>query len=80
MIWVTEAKYLGDYNIELKFSDTFSGKANLEKTILEDGRPIFAELKDINKFSKFKVDMDTLIWENGLDLAPEYLYSLAKSN
>ena len=41
-----------------------------------DHRKIFQELKDLNKFKKFKIEFDTLSWENGLDLAPEFLYDL----
>lgn len=34
----------------------------------------FAELKDINEFKKVRVTFDTVEWENGLDLDPEFLY------
>jgi hypothetical protein len=34
----------------------------------------FTELKDINKFKKVRVAFDTIEWENGLDLDPEFLY------
>ncbi len=34
----------------------------------------FSELKDINKFKKVRVTFDTIEWENGLDLDPEFLY------
>jgi hypothetical protein len=37
---------------------------------------VFEPLKDKKLFSKIKVDKDleTIVWENGADLAPEYLY------
>ena len=44
--------------------------------LFNDHRKIFQELKDLNKFKKFKIEFDTLSWENGLDLAPEFLYDL----
>ena len=36
---------------------------------------MFAPLKDIARFRSFRVDpeLNTLVWENGADLAPEFL-------
>jgi len=34
----------------------------------------FAELKDINVFKKIGLAFDTVEWENGLDMDPEFLY------
>jgi hypothetical protein len=76
MNYVTKAKYLHDYEIEITFSDGKKTVVNLENTIKNDHRKIFQELADQKKFQKFKVAMDTIVWENGLDLAPEFLYKI----
>ncbi len=73
---MTKAKYAGDYKIEIVFDDKKSGIIDLEKIIFSDKRPIFKELQDKKKFSQIKVALDTVVWKNGLDLAPEFLYKL----
>ena len=80
MLWITKAVYCQDYKIDLHFNDGKNGIVDLRDTILQDKRPIFQKLRDREHFKKFKVDMDTLVWENGLDLAPEFLYDLLRSN
>jgi hypothetical protein len=76
MIEITSAKQISDYKIEIIFNDKTKGIVDLKNTIFTDPRKIFKELKDLNKFKKFKIEFDTLSWENGLDLAPEFLYNL----
>ena len=76
MIEISKAKQVGDYQIELVFNNKIKGVVDLKNTIFTDHRDIFKELKDLNKFKKFKIEFDTLSWENGLDLAPEFLYDL----
>lgn len=75
MIYVTEAHYVNDYKIHLAFNDHKEGTVDLKDVINNDHRAIFTDLVDLKKFKQFKVDMDTIIWENGLDLAPEFLYA-----
>jgi len=76
MHYVTEAKYIKDYKISITFENNESGVIDLEEVILQDKRPIFQELKDKEKFGKIRVDIDTVAWSNGLDLAPEFLHDL----
>jgi len=77
MIWLTAAQHLGDHRVRLTFSDGAEGVVDLHATIFADPRPIFRSLRDVAEFRRFRVEMDTLVWTNGLDLAPEYLYRLA---
>ena len=77
MLCVKDAKYSGGYSIQLTFNNGKQGIANLERTIMDDSRSIFAKLKDESNFRKFKVDHNTVIWTDELDLAPEYLFYLA---
>lgn len=42
------------------------------KPILSYGR--FSELEDLSAFKRVHISFDTVEWENGLDLDPEYLY------
>ena len=75
---VVSAKYLNDYKIEIVFDDGKKGVADLAQTIQTDPRKIFKELLDKKKFSNFKLGADTVVWSNGLDLAPEFLYGILR--
>ncbi|MDA0902140.1 MAG: DUF2442 domain-containing protein [Proteobacteria bacterium] len=78
MHYITQAQYIKDYQIAVTFNDNKQGIIDLQNTIAKDKRAIFQELRDKKKFTKFKVDMDTIVWENGLDLAPEFIYEMLK--
>jgi len=70
---VTDAKYLGNYRIEIKFNNGQQGIADLTDSL--EGH-VFEPLKNTSLFSQLSVDkeLETIIWPNGADLAPEYLY------
>lgn len=42
--------------------------------------PVFEPLQDPEAFARFRVDPDvqTLVWPNGADLAPEFLHEQAR--
>ncbi len=77
ILHVKEAKYLHDYVLWLRFNDGAEGVADLEDELYGD---VFEPLKDIERFKSFKVDPDleTIVWDNGADLAPEFLYDKMK--
>ena len=70
---VKEAKYLHDYVIWLRFNDGAKGEIDLENELQGE---VFGPLKDGQLFQRFRVDpeLETVTWENGADLAPEFLY------
>ncbi|MDL1976213.1 MAG: DUF2442 domain-containing protein [Deltaproteobacteria bacterium] len=74
MIGVTEAKYIEKYKVHLRFTDGRSGSVDLHEFIFNDHRPIFKELQNENVFHRFALEFDTIVWANGADLSPEYLY------
>ena len=73
LLHVREAKYVRDYIIWLRFNDGAEGEIDLEAEL--EGE-MFAPLKDQALFQRFRVDaeLQTIVWENGADLAPEFLY------
>ncbi|MBT3232297.1 MAG: DUF2442 domain-containing protein [Calditrichaeota bacterium] len=77
ILHVREAKYIRDYIVWLKFNDSAEGEVDLEKEL--EGE-VFGPLKDIEAFKSFIVDpeLQTIVWENGADLAPEFLYENMK--
>ncbi len=72
ILHVKEARYLHDYVIWVKFNNGIEGEIDLEGEL--EGE-VFGALKDKNLFKSFKVDpvLETIVWENGADLAPEFL-------
>ena len=73
MIWVDDARALAGYRLWLRFSDGLEGEVDLSDLINADVRPIVRALKDPDVFAAIRVALDTVVWDNGFDLAPEYL-------
>ena len=75
MIEVLNAKYVDDYKILLEFNDGKIGIADLNESLWGG---IFEPLKNPEYFKTFSLSsvMNTLVWDNGADFAPEYLYEL----
>jgi len=80
MISVVKAEYMDEYKIYVEFNNGKAGEVDFKEIIKRDHRPIFNELKDTSIFKNFKIDFDTLVWPNELDIAPEYLYFQAFKN
>lgn len=73
ILHVVEARYERDYMIHLKFNDGAEGFVDLADQLYGE---MFAPLKDVEKFKAFTVDpeLSTIVWDNGADLAPEFLH------
>ncbi len=74
ILHVVEARYERDYILYLKFNDGAEGYVDLAGEL--HGQ-MFAPLKNPSKFQAFRVDpeLETIVWENGADFAPEFLHS-----
>ena len=73
MIEVTQARYLGDYRIEITFSTGESGVVDLSTSLWG---PVFEPLRASQRqFARFTVSptLHTITWDNDTDFAPEYL-------
>ena len=72
ILHVKKAKYLHDYVLWVRFSDGAEGEVDLANEL--DGE-VFEPLKDVALFKAFRVDseLETIVWPNEADLAPEFL-------
>ena len=70
------AEYKGGYRIWLRFADDIAGEIDLESELWGE---VFQPLRDTAQFRAFRLDheFNTLVWPNGADLAPEFLYERA---
>ncbi|HLD70024.1 MAG TPA: DUF2442 domain-containing protein [Candidatus Omnitrophota bacterium] len=77
ILHVVEVKYLHDYVIWVRFNDGAAGEVDLS---VELEGEVFGPLQDKALFKMVKVDplMQTIVWDNGADLAPEFLYDQLK--
>ena len=75
---VIDARHAGGYRVWLRFADGPSGEIDLERELWG---PAFESLRNVDEFAKLYVDPEckTLVWPNGADLAPEFLYDELKA-
>lgn len=78
MHFVKNATYVSEYKLLLTFED---GSVRLVDLKLHLDGEIFEPLKDINFFKRVRVDrdLDTIMWENGADMSPDFLYEIGVS-
>ncbi|OFW80853.1 MAG: hypothetical protein A2887_02410 [Alphaproteobacteria bacterium RIFCSPLOWO2_01_FULL_40_26] len=74
---VIKAKHIDGYKIWLTFDDGSAGEIDLTRSLKNRGG-VFRPLRNMEYFKKFKIENDTLSWNNGADLAPEFLYEMLK--
>jgi len=70
---VIDARYVGDFVLWVKFQDGVEGEIDLKDALWGE---VFEPLRDTEKFRRFSVhpELHTIVWENGADFAPEFLY------
>jgi hypothetical protein len=75
MHFVRQVTYKSEYKLQLTFENGAVKTVNLEPYL--DGE-IFDPLKDIDYFKTVQVnpDLDTIVWDNGADLSPDFLYKI----
>jgi hypothetical protein len=64
-----------DYTLSIVFDNGENGRLDI-KPILNFG--VFQRIKDENAFKRVRVSFDTIEWECGVDLDPEYVYMKAE--
>ena len=74
---VMEARYVREYVLWLRFRDGTSGEIDLRPELW--GR-IFQPLLDLDFFKQATVhpELQTLVWPNGANFAPEFLHEAVK--
>ena len=61
-----------DYTLSVQFSNGQCGVLDM-KPILDFG--VFQKIKDKGQFLRARVSFDTIEWDCGVDLDPEYVYA-----
>lgn len=72
---IIQLSVIKNYELSLTFEDGKTGRIDIAKYILFEG--VFAPLKDKQYFSQVYVNKNTgtICWNNGADIAPEFLYT-----
>jgi hypothetical protein len=73
LVDVIDAKYVREFIVWVKFEDGTEGEVDLASELYG---PVFEPLKEIGYFKQVTVDpeLGTIVWPNGADIAPEFLY------
>lgn len=76
---VLEVKPLPQSCLWLRFHDGLEGSVDLSSELWG---PMFEPLRNPEVFQQVKVDpeLETVVWPNGADLAPDCLYQLTTAN
>jgi hypothetical protein len=75
MHFVKNVTYVSEYKLLLSFEDESVRLVDLEPHL--DGE-VFEPLKEIDYFQTVRVnpDLDTIVWDNGADMSPDFLYEI----
>lgn len=72
---IVQVEVLDDHELRLTFDDGLVGDVAFED---REWRGVLAPLRDPARFAEVGIEMGTLSWPDGLDMAPEPLYAEAR--
>ncbi len=77
LVDVASVEVIGDHRLRLAFADGVAGEIDFAS---REWRGVFEPLRDPAYFALVSVDPDagTIVWPNGVDMAPEPLYESAQ--
>lgn len=77
MHFVKKAAPAGEYRLFITFEDGNERLVDLKPHLSGE---VFEPLKDLAYFGRFRVneDLDTVVWENGADFSPDFLYEIGQ--
>ena len=75
MHYVKGVEYISEYKLLLTFEDGSVRLTDLEPHL--DGE-VFEPLREVAYFRRATLnsDLDTIVWENGADMSPDFLYEI----
>jgi len=75
--FIKNVEYLGGFRLRLTFRDGAIKDVDLKSHL--DGE-IFEPLKDVDFFKSVRIDedLDTIIWSNGADMSPDFLFEIGQ--
>lgn len=75
---VKKVKYIDGYKLAITFEDNKKKLVDLANHI---GNGIFKKLCDIAYFKtvRFDEELDTIVWDNGADISPDFLYEIGET-
>ena len=77
MHFVTDVQYETGYRLRLRFEDGSIKRIDLTDHL--DGE-VFEPLRDVERFrtAYLNADIDTVAWDNGADMSPDFLYEIGE--
>lgn len=76
MHYLTDVEYASGYCLRLRFEDGHARQVNLKNHL--EGE-MFEPLRDLHLFrsARLNADIDTVVWDNGADMSPDFLYEIS---
>ena len=76
MHWITQVNYESDYRLRLRFQDGAERLVDLKDHLQG---PVFHPLQEISLFrtARLNHDIDTVVWDNGADMSPDFLREIS---
>jgi len=76
MHYIKDVEYSCEYKLNVCFEDNNWRLVDLAGHL--DGE-VFEPLNNVDKFrtAKLNVDIDTVVWDNGADMSPDFLYEIS---
>ena len=77
MHFVKDVRYVDGYKLAITFENNITKIVDLDGH-LEKG--VFKPLQDVAYFKTVRVDedLDTIVWDNGADISPNFLYEIGQ--